>query len=121
MICAVAICCCSDSGRSVAQLIEQSRILDCDDGLVGEILYQPNALVGEGASNSPSFSMGTARIVRTPPSSTSAQLISFQLDLPRQRNKFADNNRWNFSPSSAHRPIAVTWAYASRFSWWRVA
>ena len=42
---AVAVCCCSDS----TQLVEQSRVLDGDDGLSGEVLDQLNLLVGERA------------------------------------------------------------------------
>ena len=41
---AVAVCCCSDC----AQLVEQPRVLDGDDGLVGEGLDQLDLLVGEG-------------------------------------------------------------------------
>ena len=40
---AVAVCCCSDC----AQLVEQPRVLDGDDGLAGEILDQLDLLVGE--------------------------------------------------------------------------
>ena len=40
---AVAVCCCSDS----PQLVEQARVLDGDDGLGGEVLYQLDLLVGE--------------------------------------------------------------------------
>ena len=32
-----------------AQLVEQPRVLDSDDGLSGEVLHQLNLLVGEGA------------------------------------------------------------------------
>ena len=42
---AVAVCCCSD----LAQLVEQPRVLDGDDGLSGEILDQLDLLVGEWA------------------------------------------------------------------------
>ena len=41
----VAVCCCPD--RSSAQLIEQPRVLDGDDGLRGEVLNQLDLLVGE--------------------------------------------------------------------------
>ena len=41
---AVAVCCWSDS----AQLAEQPRVLDGDDGLRGEVLHQIDLLVGEG-------------------------------------------------------------------------
>ena len=34
---------------ALAQLIEQARVLDCDDGLIGEILNQLDVLVGERA------------------------------------------------------------------------
>ena len=40
---AVAVCCCS----RFAQFIEQSRVLDGDDGLGGKILDQLDLLVGE--------------------------------------------------------------------------
>ena len=40
---AVAVCCCSD----FAQLVEQARVLDGDDGLGGEVLDQLDLLVGE--------------------------------------------------------------------------
>ena len=40
---AVAVCCCSD----FAQLVEQPRVLDGDDCLGGEILYQLDLLVRE--------------------------------------------------------------------------
>ena len=40
---AVAVCCCS----RFAQLIQQPRILDGDDGLGGEILHQGDLFVGE--------------------------------------------------------------------------
>ncbi len=40
---AVAVCCCSD----LAQLVEQPRVLDGDDGLRGEVLHQLDLLVGE--------------------------------------------------------------------------
>ena len=43
---AVAVCCCSDS--TVAQLVEQPRILDGDDGLGGEVLHELDLFVGEG-------------------------------------------------------------------------
>ena len=49
---AVAVCCCSDSLRSSVRclhLVEQPRILDGDDGLVGEGLQQFDVLVGERA------------------------------------------------------------------------
>ena len=40
---AVAVCCCSD----FAQLVEQPRVLDGDDGLAGKVRYQLDLLVGE--------------------------------------------------------------------------
>ncbi len=40
---AVAVCCC----KRFAQLAEQARILDGDDGLCGEVLDQLDLLVGE--------------------------------------------------------------------------
>ena len=40
---AVAVCCCS----RFAQLVEQPRVLDGDDGLGGEVLHQLDLLVGE--------------------------------------------------------------------------
>ena len=40
---AVAVCCC----EKFAQLIEQPRVLDGDDGLGGEVLDQLDLLVGE--------------------------------------------------------------------------
>ena len=46
----VAVCCCSDFGEIVgalAQLVEQPRVLDGDDGLRGEVLHQLDLLVGE--------------------------------------------------------------------------
>ena len=46
----VAVCCSNELGevgRALAQLLQQSRILDGDDGLGGEILYQLDLLVGE--------------------------------------------------------------------------
>ena len=39
----VAVCCCSDC----AQLVEQPRVLDGDDGLGGEVRQQIDLLVGE--------------------------------------------------------------------------
>ena len=45
---AVAVCCCSDSQIScAAQLVEQARVLDGDDGLSGEVRDQLDLLVGE--------------------------------------------------------------------------
>ena len=48
---AVAVCCCSDRQivGALAQLVEQPRILDGDDGLGGEVLHEIDLLVGEGA------------------------------------------------------------------------
>ena len=40
---AVAVCCCSDC----AQLIEQTRVLDCDHRLIGEVCNQLDLLFGE--------------------------------------------------------------------------
>ena len=40
---AVAVCCCSD----FAQLVEQPRVLDSNDGLRGEVSQQVDLLVGE--------------------------------------------------------------------------
>ena len=40
---AVAVCCCSN----LAQLVEQSRVLDGDDGLVGEVRDQLDLPLGE--------------------------------------------------------------------------
>ena len=48
----VAVCCSSDFGEIVgtlAQLVEQPRVLDGDDGLGGEVLDQLDLLVGEWA------------------------------------------------------------------------
>ena len=39
----VAVCCCSE----FAQLVEQTRVLNGDDSLRGEVLYQRDLLVGE--------------------------------------------------------------------------
>ena len=44
---AVAVCCCS----RFAQLVEQPRVLDGDDGLSGEVLHQLDLLVGEGRTS----------------------------------------------------------------------
>ena len=47
----VAVCCSSASVKIVgalAQLVEQPRVLDGDDGLGGEVLHQLDLLVGEG-------------------------------------------------------------------------
>ena len=70
---AVAVCCCS----RFAQLVEQSRVLDGDDGLGGEVRDQRDLLFGEGTNflavndNAPissfSFSIGTAENVRYAP------------------------------------------------------
>src|SRR5262249_9178156 len=35
---------------ALAQLLEQARVLDGDDGLVSEVLYQFDLFVGEGAN-----------------------------------------------------------------------
>ncbi len=46
----VAVCCSSASleiVRALAQLVEQPRVLDGDDRLIGEILHQLDLLVGE--------------------------------------------------------------------------
>ena len=46
----VAVCCSSDSVRSSVRWrssLEQSRILDGDDGLIGEVSDQRDLLVGE--------------------------------------------------------------------------
>ena len=43
---AVAVCCWRDSRL----LVEQARVLDGDDGLVGEALDQLDLLVGEGSN-----------------------------------------------------------------------
>ena len=45
----VAVCCSSDSEivGALAQLVEQPRVLDGDDGLRGEVLHQLDLLVGE--------------------------------------------------------------------------
>ena len=40
---AVAVCCC----KRFAQLVEQPRVLDGDDGLRGEVLHQRDLLIGE--------------------------------------------------------------------------
>ena len=45
---AVAVCCCSDN--PCALLVQQARILDGDDRLVGEALDQLDLLVGERAN-----------------------------------------------------------------------
>ena len=47
----VAVCCSSDSvsSRCAAQLVEQPRVLDGDDGLIGEGADQLDLLVGERA------------------------------------------------------------------------
>ena len=46
---AVAVCCCSDSRdrRCVPQLVEQPRVLDGDDGLGSEVLYQSYLFISE--------------------------------------------------------------------------
>ena len=74
----VAVCCSSDS-----QFVQQPRILDGDDSLGGEVRDQLDLLLGKWTNfltvngerhrsvRSP-CSIGTARIVRTPPSSTAA-------------------------------------------------
>ena len=76
----VAVCC---SQQIFAQLVEQPRVLDGDDGLVGEILDQLDLLVGERANflaidddsrpASSSLSIGTPTIVRAPPVGESDQ------------------------------------------------
>ena len=43
---AVAVCCCRSKSLS-RQLVEQPRVLDRDDRLVGEVLDQLDLLVGE--------------------------------------------------------------------------
>ena len=43
---AVAVCCCSNS----AQLVEQSRIFDSDDGLGGEVRDELDLLIGKGTN-----------------------------------------------------------------------
>ena len=46
----VAVCCSSDFAqivRALAQLVEQPRVLDGDDGLSGEVLDQLDLLVSE--------------------------------------------------------------------------
>ena len=67
----VAVCCSSvaEIVGSLAQFIEQPRVLDGDDGLGGEILHKRDLLVGEGpnllakdddcANGSSSLSIGT--------------------------------------------------------------
>ena len=68
---AVAVCCC----ERFAQLVEQARVLDRDDGLGGEVLDQLDLLVGERPDflrghmpmtpiGMPSCSIGTPRKVR---------------------------------------------------------
>ena len=44
---AVAVCCCK---RSLAQLVEQPRILDRDDGLSGKVRDQLNLFIGKGTN-----------------------------------------------------------------------
>ena len=66
--------------QGFTQFVEQSRVLDCDDGLVGEARDQCDLLVGKGTNlltvnepiSSSSFSIGTRTDVRTPPSSKAA-------------------------------------------------
>ena len=68
--------------QRLAQLVEQTGVLDRDHCLGGEVLNQANLLVGERADflsindhctdHSPSFNIGTARIVRAPATSTIA-------------------------------------------------
>ena len=76
---AVAVCCC----RDFAQLVEQPRILDGDDGLRGEILDQFDLLVGEWQhlladrwrstpTSASSLNIGTTSKVRMPATSTPA-------------------------------------------------
>ena len=74
----VAVCC----SRRLSKFVEQPRVLDGDNCLGSEVLDQLDLLVGEGTNflavrgnapiSSSSFSIGTARNVRTPPSSTAA-------------------------------------------------
>ena len=45
---AVAVCCCK---TICAQFVEQSRVLNGDDGLGGEVLHQLDLLVGERATS----------------------------------------------------------------------
>ena len=78
----VAVCCSSASDRSrcAPQLVEQARVLDRDDGLVGEVLDQLDLLVSERPDllavmaiapiSSFSLSIGTARERAKPPRST---------------------------------------------------
>ena len=40
--------CLGEIVRALAKLLEQSRILDGDDGLGGEVLNQLDLLIGEG-------------------------------------------------------------------------
>ena len=61
------------------QFVEQPRVLDGDDRLGGEVLDQLDLLIGEGsnflavnvnaADQFSSFSIGTPKMVRTPPTS----------------------------------------------------
>ena len=63
---------------ALAQLVQQPRILDGDDGLRGEVLDQLDLLVGKRADllaidddvpiNSSSLSIGTTTVDRAPPS-----------------------------------------------------
>ena len=49
----VAVCCSSNFGEvggALAQFVEQPRVLDGDDGLGGEILYQFDLLVSKGTN-----------------------------------------------------------------------
>ena len=68
--------------KRFAQFVEQPRVLDGDDGLGGEARDQRDLLIGKGTNflagkgerpiSSFSFTIGTARNVRIPPSSTAA-------------------------------------------------
>ena len=71
-----------------AQFVEQPRVLDGDDGLGSEVLTSAICLSVKGRTswrdkvntpiNSFSFSIGTARNVRTPPSSTAATIVGLR-------------------------------------------
>ena len=88
-------------GCALTQFIQQARILDGDDGLGGEVLYQRDLLVGKRDElpggktvNAPmssfSFSIGTVRYVRTPPSSTAVTtpgLFQYRPALLRHRRR----------------------------------
>ena len=77
--------------KRFAQFVEQPRVLDGDDGLIGEVSDQRDLLSVKGRTScrytmsapisSFSFSMGTATNVRMPPSSTAATIAGSRLSM----------------------------------------